>query len=201
MRGIIAAAIVALVACAPPPDPKTPEGAFGQLARCIDKADRRCLYDSLDRDTRWSIQTIHKTFGKMRELVERSYPVASRRNAYGVWYEEAQAADYAGAFEVYCRKRRCLEQVARGFGAVVKVSRRGDDLVDIETTRGQHFEMLWAEERWGITLFEDDLRAAKLRIIDRLGQVEKNAAQYDEQRLASGIKGDAIRYVNGKKQR
>ncbi len=180
------AVVLALAACEHS-DPKTPEGAIAGLAPCIDSADPRCLYKWLDRDSRWSIQTIHKKLVEMRRLVEKSYPKDRRRIAYGTLFEEAQAIDAAGMFDVYCRKRRCLEQVARGFGAAVKVTSKGENTVIVETTRGHRFEMFWAEERWGITPFRDELQKMKLRVFDSLKQVKINAADFEDQRRAGGL--------------
>ena len=110
-RILLFSALMAL-GCAPP-DRKTPQGAFARMAPCIDKADARCLYGSLDRDSRWSIQTIHSYLTEASELVNKSYPPGKKPTAFGTWYEEALSKDPAGAFEAYCSKRQCLETVER----------------------------------------------------------------------------------------
>ena len=88
-------AVLVLAACEHS-DPKTPEGVLAGLAPCIDSADPRCLYKWLDRDSRWSVQTIHKKLLEMRQLVEKSYPRERRRFAYGTLFEEAHAVDAGG---------------------------------------------------------------------------------------------------------
>ncbi|MCP4676840.1 MAG: hypothetical protein GY854_15265 [Deltaproteobacteria bacterium] len=192
MRRILIFTVALVLAACEHSDPKTPEGALARIAPCIDSADPRCLYKWLDRDSRWSIQTIHKKLVEMRRLVEKSYPKDRRRIAYGALFEEAQAANAAGMFDVYCRKRRCLDQVARGFGAATKVTPKGNNTVIVETTRGHRFEMFWAEERWGITPFRDELQNMKLRVFDSLKQVEINAKDFNNQRRAGGLNGAEI---------
>ncbi|MCP4599281.1 MAG: hypothetical protein GY847_01870 [Proteobacteria bacterium] len=183
MRGICIVAVLTIIGCESL-DPRTPEGAFAKLAPCVDRADRQCLYNMLGRDSRWSIQTIHRTLVEIRSLVDRSYPAHLKNSAYGIWLEEAHTADPAEMFDAYCKKQHCLKKVARGFGASVNVIRQGPDIVVIETTRGQRFEMFWAENRWGLTLFRDDLQKAKIRILDRKKQVKRNAIEHDNQKLA-----------------
>ena len=95
-------------------------------------------------------------------------------------------------FDIYCRKRRCLEQVARGFGAAIKVTPKEQNTVSVETTRGHHFEMFWAENRWGITPFRDELQNMKLRVFDSLKQVKTNAMDFEDQRRAGGLGNPGI---------
>jgi hypothetical protein len=185
MRGIVCFAFLAAIGCEKS-DLKSPSGAFQDMAECIDDADARCLYDKLDRDSRWSIQTIHQYLKEASSLVKKSYPADKRQNAYGSWREEAFASDPEAVFETWCLKRRCLEQVAKGFGAIVKTTTIKPDNVVVKTTRGHSFPLFFAEGRWGLSLFREELQKGKLRALDRIEQVRKNAAEYEEQRLAVG---------------
>jgi hypothetical protein len=170
--------------CAEPPDRSTPKGAFAMIAPCIDRADRRCFFRTLDRESRWSLCTIHRTLLDIRREVESSYPEEKRESAFGLFGEEALTETPEEMFEVYCRDRRCLEKVARGYGAVKHVRHTGADTAEITTTRGQVFRMVRAGGQWGLDLFGDELRTIKVRMIDRLKQVRANAKQYQEQKLA-----------------
>ena len=122
----------------------------------------------------------------MRELVDKSYPEHLRESAYGVWSKEALTATPEELFEIHCRKRKCLERMAKGFGAVTRVSKTGPDAVTVETSRGGKYKMLRAAGKWGLDLYRDEFQDAKVRLLDRLKQVRVNAKQYEEQRLASG---------------
>jgi hypothetical protein len=165
-------------------DTTSPEGAFARLAPCMDERDSRCLYFGLDRESHWSVQTIHRTLGEIHALALRSYPENTRQAAYGSWHNEAEAVDPAAVFETYCKRRQCLEKAALGFGAVVKNVSIDANTVQIETTRGGRFEMNEAEGRWGLGMFKEELQQAKISLLDRLNQVKKNAAEFDQQRLA-----------------
>ena len=167
-------------------DPGSAAGTFARLGPCIDRADRRCVFELLDRDSRWSLATIQRTLASMRALVERSYPKAVRAGAYGSWSGEARAADAAEVFAGFCARKGCLEEIAASFGAPARTTRSGDDEVRIETTRGVVFALARHDGRWGIRRFSEELQAEKLRLLDRLEQVEQNARAYDEQRIAGG---------------
>lgn len=165
-------------------DSTSPEGAFARLAPCIDRGDARCLYFGLDRESHWSVQTIHRTLGEIHELVVRFYPENMHRTAYGSWQKEVAAADPPEVFDMYCQRSRCLEKVSPGFGAVVKTVAADSNTVVIETTRRQQFAMNEADGRWGLGIFKEQLQQAKISLLDRLKQVKKNAAEFEEQRLA-----------------
>lgn len=185
-------ALLALgVACDRTPPPRTsPESAFARISTCVDGGGAACLFGELDRDSRWSAASIQRTLAEMRALVERSYPDDRRGSAFGAWADESRAADAAGLFEIYCAERRCLERLARGFGAVVRVSGRTQSAAAIETTRGASFDMACVEGEWGLMTFRDELVQAKIHLGTALVQVRSNAAAYDEQRIASGGGGD-----------
>ncbi len=176
--------LIALLSCGEPPDTGTPKGAFAMIGPCIDAVDRQCFFRTLDQESRWSLCTIHRTLVDIRKLVEKSYPVSARDSAYGMFKAEAGAKTPEEMFEIFCDKRKCLERVARGYGAVQTVRKTGTDRVEITTSRGATFAMAQAEGRWGLDIFGDELQKTKLRMIDRLEQVKENARQYEAQRLA-----------------
>jgi hypothetical protein len=179
-----------LVACDRTPPPRTsPESAFARIAPCVDSGGARCLFRELDRDSRWSAASIQRLLAEMRGLVELSYPTEMRRGAYGTWAAESEAADAAGLFEVYCAERGCMKELARGFGAVVEVSQRGEGAAALKTTRGAEFSMVCVEGEWGLSTFRDELQQAKIHLGDTLRQVRRNARAYDEQRIVSGEGG------------
>ena len=129
-----------LAACGDPRDPTTPKGAFAMVGPCIDKVSRECLFRRLERETRWSVCTVHRTLQEMRGVVEKSYPESRRISAYGAWADEAQADTPEAFFEIFCKKRQCLEKVARGFGAVKSVTMTEADTALVETIRGGKFK-------------------------------------------------------------
>ena len=165
-------------------DTTSPDGAFAAIAPCMDKRDMRCLYFGLDRESQWSVQTMHRTLGKIRVLALRSYPENMRDSAYGSWRHEAAADDPPDLFARFCRRNQCMARLVRGFGAVTRATPVHSDMVQIDTTRGERFEMSRADGRWGLGLYRVELQQAKIHLLDRLRQVEKNAREYDQQRTA-----------------
>ena len=172
-------------------DRSTAANAFARLAPCVDAGDARCVYAELERGSRWSIQTIHKTLAEMHALVTRSYPAGRRGDAstYGAWGDAAAAADDAATFAAYCARRRCMEEIAGGFGAVVSVRADGAAAAKATTTRGAVFEMAAAGGEWGLATYGKELAMEKIRLLDALAQVRIDAGAYDEQRRATGAPG------------
>lgn len=139
----------------------------------------------MSRDSRWSVHTIYRTLGEIRKVAEGTYPEGRLQNAFGSWKEEASASDPADLFRVYCEKRNCLEPLLRGFGAVQNTTPISKNKVRVETTRGQSFELAENEGAFGISLYEGKLQLAKIRLLDRLDQVRKNARDFQNQKLAT----------------
>jgi len=190
MTRILALVVVLLAGCESKPKGRaTPRDAFARLATCVDRADRTCLYRELDRDSRWSIQTIHRTLVEMRGLVTSSYPEERRDGAYGIWGAEAQTESPGELFDVFCRERSCLTRLARGFGAVAEVVPRDDGRVTVVTTRGARFELADRDGEWGLSTWCDELQAAKIHLGDALEQVRRNARAFEQQRRAVGDAG------------
>lgn len=170
-----------------PPGRDTPEGAFARLAPCVDAADAACLMEGLDRDSRWSVHTIHRTLRETREIVERSYPAdeKARQEAFGSWGAESAGASPHEMFRAFCARKRCLHRLARGFGAVVGVE-KSEGAATVKTSKGESFPMYNAEGEWGLSTYRDELLEAKIRLADNLKQVRLNGAAYEEQRVATG---------------
>jgi len=185
---VVALAAAALGCASEAKDRTTAANAFSRLAPCVDEGDPRCVYAELDRGSRWSIQTIHKTLAEMHGLVERSYPKDKRAgvSTYGAWEDAADAADDAGTFAAYCARLRCMDEIAAGFGAVASEKATGEGAARITTTRGRAFEMAAAGGEWGLATYGGELAAEKIRLLDALAQVRLDAAAYDEQRRAIG---------------
>jgi hypothetical protein len=191
MRSVLLLACL-LVACdRPPPTRTSPDSAFSRIKYCVDGRGARCLFDELDRDSRWSAASIQRLLAEMRELVTRSYPADRQGAAFGAWTAEAEAADTKELFEIFCDERHCMQRVARGFGAVVKVIDQGPSSATVETARGGSFPMACVEGEWGLSIYREELQQAKIHLGDTLEQVRRNAEAYDEQRIVSGDGGNA----------
>ena len=134
----------------------------------------------------WALQTIYKTLTEIRTIADRSYPEHRKAEAFGSWREEAGAKSAAELFEIFCKKRKCLATIASGFGAVGTVHKTETNRAQVETMRGQRFEMAKYDGKFGLATFQEELLAAKLRFIDSLKQVKQNARAFEEQRAASG---------------
>ncbi len=122
----------------------------------------------------------------MRNVVDASYPENRRQEAFGSWGEEARTNSPAEMFDTFCRKRSCLTHIAAGFGAVRSVIKSAENKATVETIRGGTFEMAGFDGKWGLSVFQEELLAAKLRVIDRLKQIRINAKAFKEQRTAIG---------------
>jgi len=166
---------------------KTPKEAFARLAPCVNSGDYKCLYGELDRDSRWSIQSINRILIETSTLVKNSYPDDKniRTSAFGKWEEEAQSKTPKEMFEVFCKKRHCLKKIASGFGAIVQLENIGEMLVKIKTTKNVTFSLSKADELWGLSIFKDELQREKIRLADNLNQIRINAKEYEEHRLAT----------------
>ena len=160
------------------------------MAPCVDLADTGCLFEELDRDSRWSLATIHRTLKTIGEIVDRSYPADRRDPAtvYGTWARAAGSKDAHEVFSAFCSRRDCLRKLARGLGAVTEISDLIETTATVKTTRGGSFQMARAGEEWGLATYRDELIKEKIRLGDNLDQVRRNAADFDEQRLATGEK-------------
>ena len=159
------------------------------MAPCVNRSDARCLYGELDRDSRWSVQTMHKLLLEMRTLVDASYPEDKRAAAMGAWADEVAAADDGELFAIHCAKRRCFEPLIQGFGAVTSVTQVGEQRSAVVTTRGGQFILDLRDGRYGLSEFQQELQQDKIRLFDRLEQVKKNAKDYEETRRALGLGG------------
>ena len=182
MRSSLALSLaLASLACASEAkDRSTPANAFARLARCV--------YGELDRESRWSIQTIHKLLSEMRALVDGAYPAERRIGAavYGAWESAAAAADDAGTFAAFCERRACVAEIAAGFGAVVSARELPRGRAEVTTTRGRTFVLESADGAWGLATYREELAAEKIRLADKIVQVRIDAAAFEEQRRATG---------------
>jgi hypothetical protein len=191
VRFVVLLVVLAVGCDSKPPSRTAPREAFARLATCVDRADRACLYRELDRDSRWSIQTIHRTLAEMRSLVERSYPAPRRAEAYGSWSAEAATGSPDELFDVFCRERDCLTELARGFGAVSGIEDESRERATIVTTRGGRFELANRDGEWGLATWCDELQAAKIHLGHALEQVRRNAQAFEQQRRAVSDGGGA----------
>lgn len=171
------------------PDKKSPKSAFARLSKCVDNASTKCLLWELDTETRWSVSTVYKLLKEIRKTVETSYPQdpALRASVYGKWKEEVLATNVEQMFEILCKKRNCLTTIAQGYGAATSLEQSGET-ASIMTVRNKRFKMRKTKDTWGIVLFDGELSREKIRLADSLKQVKRNAAEYEQQRLATGQK-------------
>jgi hypothetical protein len=191
MIPLLAAVLAWGCEAAPAPTREGPRGALARLGPCVDRGDAACLFGELDRDSRWSVETIHRALVEGRALVERSYPEQSRAVALGIWTAAARAGTPAGCFAALAADRGWLARVAGGFGAAVEVRDTGPGEAEVTTTRGQRFPFASRDGEWGLALWTAELQRDKLRILDNLEQIRRNAGEFDEQRAA---RGDGLRH-------
>ncbi|MBN2529298.1 MAG: hypothetical protein JXR76_23120 [Deltaproteobacteria bacterium] len=171
------------------PDKKSPEGAFRRLSACIDSASTECLFGELDSETRWTVSSIYKILQEMKKTVNKSYPDddALRNSVFGKWHKMAAVKNDVEMFSLLCQKSQCLQHLARGFGAVRELKKDGDE-AELTTVRDETFLLRRVKGKWGIVLLDEMLKGEQTRLSDTLRQVKRNAAEYEQQRLATGRK-------------
>jgi hypothetical protein len=181
---VLVVALALGCAAGPPAGEDTPRAALARLGACLDRRDTKCIFPELDRDSRWSVETIHRSLVEARELVERSYPEPARAGAFGVWSEAARAGAPAECFAVLAAERGWTASLAAGFGAAAEVREAGPDAVEVLTTRGAGLPFIRHDGRFGLALWSAELQQDKLRVLDNLQQIRNNAREFDEQRAA-----------------
>jgi hypothetical protein len=169
------------------PDRSTPKGAFARLSPCIDAADTGCVFYELDVDTRNTVSSIYRILKEMRQVVEKSYPEDEklRSTVFGKWLKESTAGSDTEMFDLLCRREHCLKQLAMGFGAITELKESGDTAT-VTTVRNKSFVIRKSKGEWGIVLLSDALDGEQIRLTSSLEQVERNAREYEQQRLATG---------------
>ena len=189
-----------LPACTHKPEPATsPEEAFDQLLDAANASDPARLFDALDTDTQWAIETAHKSQREMRQLIVASYPPAER--------DAALARIPAACEEDLERPRRyfrrtegaadILADLKRrlylGTGQPVGSVRKAEGIAEVWREGGSIFHFARdAKGRWGFMELRVSWERGRERALHELETVQKNAALY--QRLpapapAAGEKG------------
>ncbi|MEK6608976.1 MAG: hypothetical protein AABZ30_15050 [Myxococcota bacterium] len=85
------AAVVALASACDRHEPapsRSPEAALGVLRAALARDDAPAVYDALDRDSRWSVMSLHRAEREMWRLARAHFPPGAR---------EAQERRYAAA--------------------------------------------------------------------------------------------------------
>lgn len=124
----------------------------------------------------------------MKQLIVDSYPKdpSTRDRAYGPWKDHAAARTPEELFDIICKKQNCLKNLAKGFGAITLTTQESPHTATLSTTRGATFNLKKVEGEWGLATFCESLQKDKIRLQDNLAQIKRNAADYREQRLATG---------------
>lgn len=163
----------------------TAEDAYLHLAKACAKGDPARLFDALDTDTQWSIETVQHNQREMRRLVLESYPPEERDRALARIPEAVEEDEE--------HPRRYFRRLPDSPAKLAEVGRRmqlGEGRpvgsVDQKTwtatvwrTGGSilHFARD-AKGRWGFSELRPDWEHAKLRATHDLETVRQNAALY-----------------------
>jgi len=172
----------------PPATRTTPEGAFARLVPCIDNARTDCLLGELDKDSRDSMYNLYAILKEMKSLVASSYPQdpAVRESAFGPWNRVAEGNTAAEMFSLYCAQRDCMGTLASGFGVISTIKRTDPSTVEVTTMRDGVFTLHSVNGEWGLATYRTELMAEAARMRRAVSEVRKNAAEYQEQRRATG---------------
>ena len=93
------ALIVLSCACASPV-PRTPEAAFSRLQVAVGAQDARLLYDALETESRWALDSVWKTQRDIGALVEKGFPPDVRDREK----QRVSAATSSGTAREFLRK-------------------------------------------------------------------------------------------------
>lgn len=120
-----------------------PEAAFERVRLAVVLADAGRLYDALDLETRWAVDTVWQYQREMRQLVATFPPEArereGRRTALG-----GDAADPRAFFVAWAATARPIDALgggADGLGVLARIEPEGADAATAVTTTGRRLPL------------------------------------------------------------
>ena len=173
MRRCLGLAVLVAVACGGPA-PRGPEAAFARLRVAIVARDPGLLYDALDLESRWAVETVWKYHRDIAELVERTYPAA--RVALAV--RSAGPREFFGAWAAEHDLIAALGGDGDHLGGLVRVEPDGVR-ARVATTTGLTVPLaVGADGTWGYAGLRDELDRWRDDAGNDLSRTKASAALY-----------------------
>ncbi len=153
------AVVLVLAACSP--GAKSPEEARGRLRSALERGDAAAVFDLLDQETRWSIESTWKYHQRCLRLIEENYPPEEQARAAGRFLDADRPAAFLAAYDA---RYQLLAGPKSRMGALAP----GDFAIE-------------KNKRWGYTGLRAQWEDIKQRASKDGETVERNATAYERE--------------------
>ena len=161
--------------------PRDPRAGFERLRLAVAAHDARLLYDSLDLESRWAIDTVWKYQRELAEVVERDFPAEARDRELGRVSRARTAAssrDFFAAWTLDADPWPALGGAA-GLGEIATVESLSPSSARVTTTTGLAIPMAAGQDGiWGYAGLRATLTRWKDAAANDLSRTTDNAALY-----------------------
>ena len=162
---------------------KTPEQAFRGVERAIAAGDAVAIYNLVDLQTRWAIQSTHRDQRLQRTIIEAKYPEAEAQKALAT-LRAAEEADPAMFFKRVNDERRVVEAFRKRLGSTsgpIKSKIDGPDAVWVARQDGMPFHFAKNKDgTWGWNELRGDWVLEQDRAQHAVKTVQENAKLYQK---------------------
>ena len=161
------------------PSDRTPEGAYGRIAKAVNQGRPADFFAYLETPAQHAAFTIHDYRKKARDRVLATYPEPERSRLAAEYAPEAEVPGGPELFALYAERRGFMARLRRDLSGIASVEINGDRAV-VVTARGTRYAFRKRPENgiWGLTMFTATLVAEAERAARDLAIVEKAAADY-----------------------
>ncbi len=172
--------VAALLGCAEPRDPATPEGAMHRLRDAVLAQDAPAILAAASANTQRALAQLHTKLKEQRAAIDERYPADAQAAARAAFPPAVlEAKDSAALFAALIEPQ--MKVLDRGPGLKWGMTVLGrptvtDGRATVPTQSGETLEFVLEEGRWQTTAFE---RALELNL---------NRVKLNEQTLAENLK-------------
>lgn len=177
---LVAAVLVVASACSrpseSPPMPRTPIAAYEQLDQALLRADWGRVFDLLDRDSRWSLMSIHKDLRQSCDLVKAHYPEDRRGPELARCSAAALCPEARTLFAQKRLKLPELERLPSALGPAGPIRSDGNDRWI--GSRAGELRFCVDEGIWGFCNLRDALNQLKIKTARDLQGIQENVETF-----------------------
>jgi len=152
-------ALAFALACSP--GAKSPEEARARLRSALERGEAAAVFDLLDQETRWSIESTWKYHQRCLRLIEENYPPEEQGRAAGRFLDADRPAAFLAAYDA---RYQVLAGLRPRLGALAP----GDFAIE-------------KNKRWGYTGLRAQWGDIKQRASKDAETVERNATAYERE--------------------
>lgn len=163
----------------------SPEEAYLRLLKACNDDDGGLLFDSLDTETQWSIESVHHAQRRMQRLIVESYPPSEHERALGrLPPAVAEAEEHPRRYfrrlpGVSERLAEIKHRLYAGKGQPVGNVQKVAGTADVWREGGSVFRFARdSKGRWGFAELRAEWEQAKVRALHDEETVAKNAELY-----------------------